>query len=229
VRGISSLFSTSGKRTFSAPSFVRGVAAAVVIGGLAAGCQTSGLSPYSISLSSHGDMYASVEDGDYKLPPINLKRVNKRFLRQMVDYKTEEKPGTLVVDTKQRYVYLVLRNGKALRYGVAIGKAGFAWSGRAYIGWKQEWPKWFPPKEMIARRPDLKPYKDGMDPGLKNPLGARALYIYQDGRDTLYRLHGTNQPSSIGRAASSGCVRFFNQDIIDLYSRVPEKTPIVVL
>ena len=205
------------------------VAAIALVAGIAAGCVTSAYSPSTISLASHGEMYRSLEDGERTLPPINLKRVNKRYLRQLVDYETDEKPGTLVVDTKNRFVYLVLRNGKALRYGVAIGKAGFAWQGRAYVGWKQEWPKWFPPKEMIARKPELAKYKDGMDSGLQNPLGARALYIYQDGRDTLYRLHGTNQPSSIGTAASSGCVRFFNQDIIDLYGRVPEKTPIVVL
>ncbi len=215
-------------RTLFAPAVRRGLAVALV-GGVAAGCVTSAYSPSAVSLSSHGEMYAAVTDEERTIPPVNLRRTDPRYLRQLVDYKTEEKPGTLIVDTKHRFVYLVLRDGKALRYGVAIGKAGFAWQGRAYVGWKQKWPRWYPPKEMIARKPELAKYKDGMDSGLKNPLGARALYIYQNGRDTLYRLHGTNQPSSIGRAASSGCVRLFNQDIIDLYDRVPEKTPIVVL
>jgi lipoprotein-anchoring transpeptidase ErfK/SrfK len=126
------------------------------------------------------------------------------------------------VNTKARFLYYVLGGGKAMRYGIGVGKAGFAWEGKAYIAWKQEWPKWRPPKEMAQRKPHLAKYvKNGMRPGLNNPLGARALYLFdENGNDTLFRLHGTPQWSSIGTAASSGCIRLINQDIIDLYNRV---------
>ena len=129
-------------------------------------------------------------------------------------------------------VLLVLPGGKAVRYGIGVGKAGFAWEGEAYIAWKQEWPMWHPPKEMAERKPEVAKYvEEGMGPGLKNPLGARALYLFNDeGKDTLFRLHGTPEWSSIGTAASSGCIRLINQDIIDLYSRVrPGKNARVVV
>jgi lipoprotein-anchoring transpeptidase ErfK/SrfK len=148
--------------------------------------------------------------------------VNKKFHRQIVAYSTTEKPGTIVVNTRERFLYYVLPNGKAVRYGIGVGKQGFAWQGEAYIAWKQEWPTWHPPKEMADRKPDVARYvKDGMGPGLKNPLGARAMYLFNDkGQDTLFRLHGTPEWASIGTAASSGCIRLMNQDIIDLYKRV---------
>jgi lipoprotein-anchoring transpeptidase ErfK/SrfK len=116
-----------------------------------------------------------------------------------------------------------------MRYGVGVGREGFGWNGVARIQMKREWPRWTPPAEMIARQPELEPYRRGMEPGLENPLGARALYLFQNGRDTLYRLHGTNEPRSIGSNVSSGCVRLVNQDIIDLYSRTPLGTRVVVL
>lgn len=115
-----------------------------------------------------------------------------------------------------------------MRYGVGIGRAGFDWGGRARIATKKAWPTWTPPAEMIARQPDLEKYRDGMSPGLDNPLGARALYIFEGNRDTLYRLHGTAETWSIGKAVSSGCVRLLQQDVIDLYNRVPDGTPIIV-
>jgi lipoprotein-anchoring transpeptidase ErfK/SrfK len=118
-----------------------------------------------------------------------------------------------------------------MRYGVGIGREGFAWSGNGVIQWKQKWPRWKPPNEMVARQPELTKYSianGGMEPGLKNPLGARALYIFSNGEDSLYRLHGNPDWRSIGKAVSSGCVRLLNQDIIDLYDRVPQKSPIVV-
>ena len=118
-----------------------------------------------------------------------------------------------------------------MRYGVGIGREGFAWDGRGVIQWKQAWPRWTPPDSMIARQPDLERYSarnGGMAPGLSNPLGARALYIFQNGQDTLYRLHGTREWRSIGKAVSSGCVRLMNQDVIDLYGRVKYHAPIVV-
>ncbi len=184
------------------------------------------------SYSSYVSMYSAVQDEGYNLPAIPIERMDKKYLRQIVSDPTGERPGTIVVDTANRYLYLVLDNGQALRYGVGIGKDGFAWSGRAVIQYKRKWPRWTPPDEMVARQPQLEPYSiknGGMGPGLQNPLGARALYIFQDGQDTLYRLHGNPEWNSIGKAVSSGCVRLLNQDVIDLFERVPNKTPILVI
>ena len=116
----------------------------------------------------------------------------------------------------------------ALRYGIAVGKEGYAWFGDAVMKWKQKWPTWTPPPEMIARKPDLKEFEDGMPAGVNNPLGARALYLFKNNRDTLFRIHGTNRPHSIGKAASSGCFRMINQDVIDLYGRVPPGAAVYV-
>ncbi|MBC7281050.1 L,D-transpeptidase [Hoeflea sp.] len=176
--------------------------------------------------------YGTVKDSGYSIPAVPISKVDKRFHRQIVSYGTKEKPGTIIVDTPNKFLYFVLPGNKAVRYGIGVGKAGFAWEGEAYIAWKQEWPKWTPPKEMIDRRPDLARYgDDGMKPGLTNPLGARALYLFnQKGEDTLFRLHGTPEWNSIGTAASSGCIRLMNQDIIDLYSRVrPGKNARVIV
>jgi len=176
--------------------------------------------------------YGSVTDAGYSIPAVPISKIDKKFHRQIVSYSTKEKPGTIIVDTPNRYLYLVLPGRKAVRYGIGVGKAGFAWEGEAYIAWKQEWPTWTPPKEMISRKPELAKYgKDGMKPGLSNPLGARALYLFnQKGQDTLFRLHGTPEWNSIGTAASSGCIRLMNQDIIDLYERVrPGKSARVIV
>lgn len=177
-------------------------------------------------------MYGPLPHEQFAIPAIDPQKIEPQFYRQEVRYRTKEQPGTVVVDTKAFYLYLVQPKGRAIRYGVGLGRAGFAWSGRAVIQWKRKWPTWTPPTEMIARQPELEKYSyenGGMPPGLKNPLGARALYIFQGGKDTLYRLHGTPEYWSIGKAVSSGCVRLFNHDIIDLYQRVPNKTPIVVV
>lgn len=184
------------------------------------------------ALVPFASMYAECRDGDFLLPAIPYQNIDPQFLRQIVDDPTGEQPGTIVVDTKRRYLYLVRLNGRAIRYGVSVGREGFAWSGRGIIEYKRKWPTWIPPADMIARQPQLKKFSaenGGMKPGLSNPLGARALYIYQNGKDTLYRLHGSPEWSSIGKRASSGCVRLINQDIIDLYDRVPEKAPVLVV
>ncbi|SKA36840.1 L,D-transpeptidase [Consotaella salsifontis] len=174
--------------------------------------------------------YAAMEDDGLKLPAVPTAKIDPKFLRQRVIYASDYEPGTVVVDTPHRFLYVVERGGTAMRYGIGVGKDGFSWSGEAKIGDKQHWPKWFPPNEMIDRRPDLEPYRGvGMDPGLTNPLGARALYLHQNGRDTLYRLHGSPEWWSIGKAMSSGCIRLINQDIIDLYERVPPGARVVVL
>jgi lipoprotein-anchoring transpeptidase ErfK/SrfK len=178
------------------------------------------------------DSYGSVTDAGYTLPAIPINRVKQEFVRQIVNYDTAEKPGTVIVNTRERHLYYILPNGRAVRYGIGVGKAGFAWSGTAYVAWKQEWPTWHPPKEMAARKPDVAKYvENGMGPGLNNPLGARAMYLFNEkGQDTLFRLHGTPEWASIGTAASSGCIRLMNQDVIDLYSRVrPGKATKVVV
>jgi lipoprotein-anchoring transpeptidase ErfK/SrfK len=173
-------------------------------------------------------MYAPLPNERFPIRAVNLSAVDPQYWRQVVDDPTGERPGTVVVDTANRFLYLVSEGGRALRYGCGIGRDGFSWSGRAQIAYKREWPTWTPPAEMIAREPWLEPYRNGMPPGLENPLGARALYIFKDGRDTLYRVHGNQDERAIGRAVSSGCVRLLQQDVIDLYRRVPAGTPILV-
>ena len=156
------------------------------------------------------------------------KAKSRRFARQTVRYSSGQKPGTVVVDTKTRHLYLVLRGNKAIRYGVAVGKEGFAWSGVSRIRRKVEWPTWTPPREMIERKPELAEFAGGMPGGPNNPLGARALYLFQGKKDTLYRIHGTNNPASIGRAASSGCIRMRNEDVAHLYARVAMGAKVIV-
>jgi lipoprotein-anchoring transpeptidase ErfK/SrfK len=148
---------------------------------------------------------------------------------QYVSYDTVERPGTVIVDTAERALYHVLHTGEARRYGVGVGKEGFEWAGIAKIGRKVEWPTWTPPADMIARRPELAEYAEGMPGGPDNPLGARALYLYAGGRDTLFRIHGTNEPQSIGTAASSGCIRMLNEEVVDLYDQVTIGTKVIVL
>ncbi|MBX5048701.1 L,D-transpeptidase [Rhizobium lentis] len=180
----------------------------------------------------HAAMYGEQRDEDFTLPAIPISRVQPQFLRQEVDYQTTERPGTVVIDTKTRFLYLVEGNGKAMRYGVGLGREGYAWQGRGVIQWKQKWPRWTPPVEMVSRQPEVRAFSaenGGMNPGLQNPLGARAMYIFKDGQDTLYRIHGTPDWQSIGKATSSGCVRMLNQDVVDLYDRLPAKAEIVVM
>ena len=151
------------------------------------------------------------------------------FARYEIVDPTGEAPGTIVVDPGQRYLYLVMADGRAMRYGIGVGRQGFSWNGTATIQRKHKWPSWYPPAEMQARDERARRWAKGMPGGPTNPLGARALYLYQGGRDTLYRIHGTNEPQSIGRAVSSGCIRMLNADVIDLYERVPKGTRVVVL
>jgi lipoprotein-anchoring transpeptidase ErfK/SrfK len=173
--------------------------------------------------------YGPIYDGGFQIPPIDLNRMDRRYLRREVEYRGPEEPGTVIIDTPTRYAYLIQPNGTAMRYGVGIGREGFAWEGRANIQYKREWPRWTPPNEMIDRQPELEYLRGvGMDPGLKNPLGARALYLFQNGQDTLYRLHGTPEWWTIGKAVSSGCVRFMNHDIIDLYNRAQSGATVIV-
>jgi len=175
--------------------------------------------------------YASVEDGGHLIPAIPYTQIDPKFYRQRVKDPTGEPAGTVVVDTASRFLYVVEPGGTAMRYGVGIGRDGFAWEGEGVIQWRQPWPRWKVPDDMIKRQPQLAKYSvenGGMDPGIRNPLGARALYIFQNGKDTLYRLHGSPEWKSIGKATSSGCVRLVNQDVLDLYKRVPYHARIVV-
>ncbi len=209
---------------------------------LTAGCMGAGSGPRTVTYAGpppeaaraqqrnaeFAHMYRAIHDEPYPIPAVDVSGVETRFLRQSVPYDGPESAGTIVVDPNSRFLFYVMENGEAMRYGVGVGREGFGWSGEATVGRKARWPTWTPPSSMIEREPQLARYADGMDPGPMNPLGARALYLYENGRDTLYRLHGTNEPWSIGQAMSSGCIRLFNQDIIDLYGRTATGTPVVV-
>jgi lipoprotein-anchoring transpeptidase ErfK/SrfK len=148
--------------------------------------------------------------------------LNPKYRRQIVNYDGPEKPGTIIVDTRERLLYLVQEGGTAIRYGIGVGRPGFTWSGVKYVSSKREWPDWRPPPEMLKRRPDLPRYMPG---GPDNPLGARALYL----GSSLYRIHGSNEPWTIGTQVSSGCIRMRNEDVIDLYDRVPVGAKVVVI
>ena len=170
-------------------------------------------------------IYGRFDNDPFPVPAFNYSRVRPEFLRREVEYRGREPAGTIVVDPRARHLYFVQGNGQAIRYGVGVGRQGFAWSGTATVNSKQAWPDWYPPKEMIARDPRLaRSLTDlqsgiGMHGGPGNPLGARALYLWQGNKDTLYRIHGTTEPWTIGTSVSSGCIRMVNQDAIDLYGR----------
>lgn len=224
---------TSG-RSFSRRAFVAGALA--VTGATLAGCSgmigsrridLANILPPQVS-PHYLQMYAALPDEKFPVPAVDLSQIEPQYLRTEVEDQTGEAPGTIVVETSQRLLYLVHENGRATRYGIGVGRDGFRWSGRAVVGRKAAWPTWTPTRQMMQRQPETREYAAGMPGGPNNPLGARALYIYQDGRDTLYRLHGTNENWSIGRAVSSGCVRLLNHDIIDLYRRCPVGTRIRV-
>ena len=159
---------------------------------------------------------------------------NPVFARQVVTYPTHERPGTIVIDPATHFLYFIHDAGQAIRYGVGVGREGFVWSGRATVQNKREWPDWYPPAEMLVRKPELRRYMVAMPGGLgmkggpENPLGARAMYLYSGNKDTLYRIHGTNEPWTIGTNVSSGCIRLTNEDIVDLYNRTPIGAKVIV-
>lgn len=148
--------------------------------------------------------------------------ISPEFQRQLVSYRGAERPGTIIVDTNNKFLYLVQGGGRAIRYGIGVGREGFEWSGRKTVSMKREWPSWRPPADMLRRRPDLPRFMEG---GPDNPLGARALYL----GSSLYRIHGTNEPHTIGQAVSSGCIRMLNEDVVDLYNRVRVGTAVIVI
>jgi len=161
--------------------------------------------------------------------------VDPAYRRTNVAYDTREAPGTILVDAASHFLYSVQAGGQALRYGVGVGSEGFGWSGIATVKSKQEWPDWYPPKEMLQRKPELLAAMKqlqgglGMPGGPENPLGSRAMYLWQGNKDTLYRIHGTNEPWTIGHNVSSGCIRLTNEDVVDLYERTAVGAKVVVL
>lgn len=171
---------------------------------------------------AYGSATASLP-GDYESEGSSLDyAIRPQFERQVVAYRGREKAGTVIIDTPSKYLYLVQEGGRAIRYGIGVGRPGFEWAGRKTVSMKREWPDWRPPADMLKRRPDLPRYMEG---GPDNPLGARALYL----GSSLYRIHGTNEPHTIGQAVSSGCIRMLNRDVIDLYKRVPVGAQVVVI
>lgn len=174
-------------------------------------------------------MYGERIDRGFKIPAVDTKRLSPEHIRQMVSYSTDERPGTIIVDQGSRFLYFVLPGGKAMRYAVGVGPASRSFHGTATIAYKRAWPRWTPTANMIKRNPEhYGRFKSGVEGGPNNPMGARALYIHKDGQDTYYRIHGTNVPSSIGKAVSAGCIRLLAQDIIDLHDRVRPGARIVV-
>jgi lipoprotein-anchoring transpeptidase ErfK/SrfK len=191
-----------------------------LIGVALGGCMQATLAPSSD---------ASLNPRDRQLlahAPYAQATIPETYRRHIVDYARNEAPGTILVDTDERFLYYVLPGGKAIRYGVAVGEEAMAWSGVAKVGRMSEWPDWIPTPEIQAR---LGPYPARVPGGPANPLGARALYLYEGNKDTLYRIHGTNQPEYIGQAISSGCIRMTNEDVIDLFGRVQPGAVVVVL
>jgi len=189
----------------------------------------AGLTSLADGTPDYASAYAATTDGGFSLPAIKYQNFSPEYLRQVVFYPSKYPPGTIVVDPKNKFLYLTQPGARAIRYGIGVGRAGFAWNGEAEIRFKREWPKWFPPDEMIDRDPSLEKYRDGQDGGPRNPIGARGLYLWQGNKDTLYRIHGTNQPASIGRSVSNGCIRMINAHVQDLYERVPIGTVVTVL
>lgn len=174
------------------------------------------------------ERYEQDADEPFKIPPVNIK-IPEQYQRTVVSYPTDEIPGTIIVEPANHYLYLVVGNGQAIRYGVGVGGAGLGFQGEAKVQFKRKWPKWIPTADMVKRKPgQYKRFADGVAGGLSNPLGARALYLFQDNVDTYFRIHGTTQPSSIGKNVSAGCIRMLNKDVVDLFERVQVGSKVIV-
>jgi lipoprotein-anchoring transpeptidase ErfK/SrfK len=209
-------------------AFLGGAGALGLAGMLPAAAQAQRSNTAIPNFAPPSTLYAAMEDGGHRLPAIPHEKIDKRYLRQVVIDPSMSKPGTVVVDSNTKFLYFAVENNRAIRYGVSLGKAGFDWVGTANVEYKKAWPVWTPPPEMIARNPELAKWASGMPPGPQSPLGARALYLFRNGQDTMYRIHGTPDWSSIGKNASSGCLRMLNQDVIDLFSRISGPTTVHV-
>lgn len=205
-------------------SFLIGSAASVGVLGLG-GCVSSDARLRREAAS----MYAPVPDDKFPIPATDISKVDPKYFRRTVRYESAEAPGTIVIDPANYYVYRIEGEGNATRYGANVGRQGFLWSGNAYVGRKAEWPTWTPPKEMIQREPRAAKYAGGMPGGPDNPLGARTLYLYQDGVYTLYTIYASRYPETIGTNLTSGCTGLMTQDMIHLYDRTPVDTKVIVL
>jgi len=208
---------------------LRGIIAGLSLLVSLSGCASTEYSwlglPFDASESERRE-YGARPNEKFPLAAVDVGRLDPRFRRQEVAYRGSEPKGTIIVDTPNRYLYLVTAEGRALRYGIEVGREGFGWSGVAMVGRTAVWPDWVPPKEMRLRQPEL---PERMPGGPNNPLGARTLYHYQGNKDTLYRIHGTAEPWTIGTNVSSGCIRLLNEEIADLYLRTPVNTRVIVL
>ncbi len=217
------LFSQRARRMFAASMLSLGLAGCSVTGDGLHGVERSALQPQAV-------YYAERPAEKFPVVAVDPSQIDAQFLKQVVDYRSPHPPGTVVVDPHRRFLYLVQSGGKAIRYGVGVGREGLAFAGTGTVQEKREWPHWTPTAAMIARDPKrYAKWAAGMEGGAANPLGARALYLFKNGQDTRYRIHGTTEPDSIGKAVSSGCIRMMNQDVIDLYGRVPLGARVVVL
>ncbi len=205
-------------------SFLFGSAFGLGALGLSGCAITDGMSP-----AEAAKVYGPAPDEKFPIPAVDVSKIDPKYYRRTVRYDSEEAVGTIIVDPSKYFVYRIEGDGNATRYGANVGRQGFLWSGDAYVGRKAEWPVWTPPKEMIQRQPEAAKYAGGMAPGLDNPLGARTLYLYQNGVYTLYTIYSTSDPETIGTNLTSGCTGLLSQDMIDLYSRTPVKTKVTVL
>jgi lipoprotein-anchoring transpeptidase ErfK/SrfK len=207
-------------RSITRRGFGAGVAAAAVAAALPASAD--------VPIPVDWDQYFGPEIDDHgKIFKVaNREKLERIWLRQLVQYRSDEPPGTIVIDTQNHFLYVLFEDQTALRYGVGVGREGFKWYGRATIDRRAVWPAWTPPPEMLKRKPELPKHMVG---GADNPMGSRALYLYRNGADTGFRIHGTNEPWSIGHDGSSGCIRLLNEDAIDLYQRCPIGTKVLVL
>lgn len=205
-------------------SFLLGATAG--LGGLAlSGCATSD----DLLRAEAAKTYGPAPAEKFPIPAVDVSKIDPKFFRKTIDYDSLEAPGTIVIDPSKYYLYRIEGEGKATRYGANVSRPEFLWSGEAYVGRKAEWPVWTPPKEMIQRQPEAGKYASGMPGGLDNPLGARTLYLYRDGKYTLFTIYSTSDPESIGTGVTSGCTGLLSQDMLDLYPRTPVKTKVIML
>ena len=205
-------------------SFLFGSAVGLGALGLA-GCATTD----DLIRAEAAKLYGPVPDKKFPIPAVDVAKIDPKYYRRTVRYETKEAPGTIIVDPANYYVYRIEGDGNATRYGANVSRPGVLWSGEVYVGRKAEWPTWTPPKEMMARQPEARQYAGGMPGGLENPLGARVLYLYKNGVYTVYTIYSTSDPETIGSGITSGCTGLLSQDMLDLYSRTPIKTKVVML
>ncbi len=209
---------------FSRRTFLTGSAAGLGALGLA-GCATTD----DLVRAQAAKLYGPVPDKKFPIPAVDVAKLDPKYVRRTVRYDSREAPGTIVIDPANYYVYRIEGDGNATRYGANVPRKGFLWNGDVYVGRKAEWATWTPPKEMIQRQPEAAKYAAGMPGGLDNPLGARTLYLYQNGKYTVCTIYATSDPESIGKGVTSGCTGLLTQDMIDLYDRTPVKTKVIIM